>query len=82
MYMGSVCADSISARIIKNTFIQTIDMYEYILSDFCCNAKPFPLYNCNPKGCGNPGGYGITGGYGIRPYGTIYILWVDYIEKF
>lgn len=23
-----------------------------------------------------------TGGYGIRPYGTIYILWVDYIEKF
>ena len=59
--MGSVGADSISARIIKNTFIQTIDMYEYILSDFCCNAKPFPLYNCNPKGCGNPGGYGIYG---------------------
>ena len=25
-----VCADSISARIIKNTFIQTINMYEYI----------------------------------------------------
>ena len=52
------------------------------MSDLCCNAKPFPLYNCNTKGWGKCGGYRITGGYGNTGGSAPTVSLPDVIQSF